>query len=331
MRIALDAMGTDEAPEVEVAGAVGALRKLDPELEIVLVGDQDLIRRTLTGYPDYPESRLHVHHAPDRIAATDPPALAVRRKPDSSIVVGLKLHRDGDVDAFVSAGSTGAVMASSLLLLRPLPGVDRPAIGTLLPTAKSPVLLLDAGANVDCKPHHLYQFAQLGNIYAQDLMGLDAPRVGLLNIGEEPKKGDELSVASFRLLSESALNFVGNVEGGDIIMAGADVIVCDGFVGNVLLKFYESVAEFLVALLSREIETADVELQLDDVYQVLDYAEYGGAPLLGVDGVSIICHGKSPPKAILNAVGVAARSVTSDVVSHIAGELSGQKPAREGR
>ncbi len=329
MRIALDAMGTDDAPEVEVSGAVGALRELGDELEIVLVGDRDAIQAVLSDHGDYPSERLHVHHAPDRIDPEDSPALAVRRKPDSSIVVGLKLHREGEVDAFVSAGSTGAVMASSLLLLRPLPGVDRPAIGTLLPTAEDPVLLLDAGANVDCKPHHVLQFAQLGKIYAQDLMGLASPRVGLLNVGEEEGKGNELAVESYRLLSESGMNFVGNLEGRDIIHPGADVIVCDGFVGNVLLKFYESVAEFLVTLLTREIEEADVELHMDDVFQVLDYAEYGGAPLLGVNGVSIICHGESPPKAIRNAVGVAARAVSSGMVSHIAGELSGSSSARE--
>jgi len=329
VRIALDAMGTDEAPDVEVAGAVGALEKLSPELEIVLVGDRDLIERSLEEYDDYPESRLGVYHAPDRVDPGDPPALAVRRKPDSSIVVGLKLHEEGEVDAFVSAGNTGAVMASSLLLLRPLPGVDRPAVATLLPTARTPVLLVDAGANVDCKPHHLYQFAQLGHIYARDLMGLEAPRVGLLNIGEEPEKGNEQAVEAYERLEAGSLNFVGNVEGRDIIWAGADVIVCDGFVGNVLLKFYESVAEFLVGLLTREVEKADVELELEDVFRVLDYAEYGGAPLLGVNGVSIICHGESPPKAILNAIAVAARSVESDVVSHIAGELSDEPTTGE--
>lgn len=322
MRIALDAMGTDEAPDVEVAGAIGALRDLEPELEIVLVGHQDRIREALKEHSDYPSDRLHVHHAPDRIDPSDPPALAVRRKQDSSIVVGLKLHKEGEADAFVSAGSTGAVMASSLLLLRPLPGVDRPAIGTTLPTSKGPVLLLDAGANVDCKPLHLHQFALLGNTYAQDLMGVESPRVGLLNIGEEAEKGDELAVEGYRLLAESGVNFVGNVEGGDLILGTADVVVCDGFVGNVLLKFYESVAEFLIDLLCRKMEQVDVELPMDDVFRVLDYAEYGGAPLLGVNGVSIICHGKSPPKAILNAIRVASQAVRSSMVTHIAGELA---------
>ncbi|MFW6199769.1 MAG: phosphate acyltransferase PlsX [Gemmatimonadota bacterium] len=325
MRIALDAMGTDDAPSSEVSGAVGALEAADGELEIVLVGDEEKIRAELEGYSGYPSERLRIHHASQTIEAEDSPALAVRKKPDSSIVVGLKLQKNGDVDAFVSGGSTGAVMAASLLILRPLPGVDRPTVGTTLPTARDPLLLLDPGANIDCKPHHLVQFAQLGNIYAQDMMGLESPRVGLLNIGEEPEKGDELAVETYRLLSETDLNFIGNVEGRGIIGGGVDVLVCDGFVGNVLLKFYESVAEFIVALLRREIDTVDVELHLEDAFRVLDYAEYGGAPLLGVNGVSIVCHGQSPPKAIRNAIGVATQAVRSSMVSHIARELSGQR------
>ena len=327
MRIALDAMGTDDAPSSEVAGAIGALEAGDDALEIVLVGDEDRIRGELEGYSGYPSDRLTIHHTSQTIEPEDSPALAVRKKPDSSIVVGLKLQKSGEVDAFVSGGSTGAVMAASLLILRPLPGVDRPTVGTTLPTAKDPLLLLDPGANIDCKPHHLVQFAQLGNIYAQDMMGLETPRVGLLNIGEEPEKGDELAVETYRLLSESDLNFIGNVEGRGIIGGGVDVLVCDGFVGNVLLKFYESVAEFIVALLRREIDNVDVELHLEDAFQVLDYAEYGGAPLLGVNGVSIVCHGQSPPKAIRNAIGVAAQAVRSSMVSHIARELSGQQAA----
>ncbi|NIP58689.1 MAG: phosphate acyltransferase PlsX [Gemmatimonadetes bacterium] len=323
MRIALDAMGTDDAPGSEVAGAVGALRDLRSDLEIVLVGDQGRIREELKRYEGVDLDRLRVEHARERIDPGESPALAVRRKPDSSIVVGLNLQKDGEADAFVSAGSTGAVMAASLLLLRPLPGVDRPAIGTLLPTASGACLMLDAGANVDCKPHHLVQFAHLGNIYAQDLMGRERPRVGLLNIGEEPEKGDELSVEAYRLLTESSVNFVGNIEGRELIQGPVDVLVCDGFVGNVLLKFYESVAEFIIGLLRRELEQIEEELELEDIFRILDYAEYGGAPLLGVNGVSIVCHGQSPPKAVQNAIGVAAQAVSSSMVSHIAGELSG--------
>lgn len=329
MRIVLDAMGTDQAPRIEVAGAVEALRDLDPDLHIVLVGDEDAIRRELLGAPDYPPERLEVLHAPERIEAGEPPASAVRRKPHSSIVMGLKLQREGRADAFISAGSTGAVMAASLIILRPLAGVDRPAIGTVLPTAGQPALMLDAGANVDCKAAHLVQFGHLGTIYAQDLMARPNPRVALLNIGEEPEKGNELAVEAYHLLAASGLNFVGNVEGRDIIRGACDVLVCDGFVGNVLLKFYESVAEFVMGLLRAQLDRAGSDLDLNAVFRVLDYAEYGGAPLLGVNGVSIICHGESSPRAIRNAVGVAAQAVRRSMVQHIARQLSSVLGAKE--
>lgn len=322
MRIALDAMGTDGAPLSEIAGAASALKDLDADIEILLVGDRGVLESALAADPGFPRERISIIHAPDRIAPGDSPASAIRKKPNSSIAVGIRLQKEGEADAFVSAGSTGAVMAASLVLLRPLPGVDRPAIGTLLPTAERPALMLDAGANIDCRPHHLVQFARLGTIYAQDLMGVPSPRVGLLNIGEEPEKGDELAVEAHALLRESGLNFVGNVEGRDIIRGACDVLVCDGFVGNVLLKFYESVAGLVIHLLKKELHRTGTDLELDEVFRVLDYAEYGGAPLLGVNGVTIICHGQSTPKAIRNAIGVAARAVRSRMVSHVARELA---------
>jgi glycerol-3-phosphate acyltransferase PlsX len=323
-------MGTDHAPATEVAGAIGALKELEPDIEIVLVGDRAIVEAEVEKHSDVPPGRLHIQHAPDRVTASDPPASVLRRKPQSSIVIGLQMHREGKADAFVSAGSTGAVMATSLFTLRPLPGVDRPAVGTILPTAKDPCLMLDAGANIDCKPQHLVQFAHLGKVYARDLMGRSEPRVALLNIGEEPEKGDERTVETYRLLAEEAgLNFVGNVEGRDLIRGECDVVVCDGFVGNVLLKFYESVAEFIIGLLVDKLHTAPEAMNLGDVFSVLDYAEYGGAPLLGVDGVSIICHGGSPPKAIRNAIGVAARSVRAGMVRHVARELPGQMRSEE--
>ena len=323
MRIVLDAMGTDGAPEAEVAGAIRALEELDEDIEIILVGDEEIVLREMSKHDEIP-ARLLVKHAPDRVTAADAPASVLRRKPESSIVVGLRMHKEGAADAFVSAGSTGAVMATSLFTLRPLPGVDRPAIGTILPTAEAPCLLLDAGANVDCKPHNLVQFAHLGSIYAQDMMGREEPRVGLLNIGEEPGKGNELTLDAYRLLQEQqSINFIGNVEGRDLIRGICDVVVCDGFVGNVLLKFYESVAAFIIGLMRRELG-ADRQADLEGTFRVLDYAEYGGAPLLGVGGVSIICHGGSPPKAIRNALAVAARAVRSDMVQHSARDISSQ-------
>lgn len=311
-------MGTDGAPVNEITGVIEALSDSDsdPELEVILVGDEEVIQDGLARHNGYPSDRLSVIHAPDRVSSGDSPATVVRRKPNSSIVVGLELQKAGKAEAFISAGSTGAVMAASLFILRPLEGVDRPAIGAMVPTAKGSLLLVDAGANINCKPHQILQFARLGAVYAEHLMELDDPRVGLLNIGIEPGKGDELAVAAHGLLSESNLNFIGNVEGREIIRGDCDVLVCDGFVGNVLLKFYESVASFIVHLLKQGIDGLDATSDLDEVFRVLDYTETGGAPLLGLNGVSIICHGSSPPKAIRNAINVAARAVRSSMVRH---------------
>tara|TARA_B100000446_G_scaffold4771_1_gene4506 strand:+ start:132 stop:1136 length:1005 start_codon:yes stop_codon:yes gene_type:complete len=323
MRIVLDAMGTDDAPRIEVAGAIEALREHESDVELILVGDREVIDAELARHEVVP-NRISVHHAPDRVQADDSPASVIRTKPNSSIVVGLELQRKRDADAFVSAGSTGAVMATSLFKLRPLPGVDRPAIGTLLPTAEEQCLLVDAGANVDCKPQHLVQFAHLGNIYAREIMGRTKPRIALLNIGKERGKGDELSAAAYEVLnSEDSLNFVGNLEGRDIIEGVCDVVVCDGFVGNVLLKFYESVAQFIVSLIKTELGAlTENSLDFDRIFRILDYSETGGAPLLGVGGVSVICHGGSSAKAIRNAIRVAAQAVRSDMVVQTANRLS---------
>ncbi len=319
MRIALDAMGTDQAPASEVAGAKAAV-DADPDLEVVLVGDEAVVGPEMErlGVSD----RVRLVHAPDRITSNDAPASALRRKPGSSIAVGLTLHKEGGADAFVSAGSTGAVMAGSLFILRPLAGVDRPTVGTLLPTAKGPTLMLDAGANIECKAQHLVQFAQLGGIYMQDLQDLENPRIGLLNVGSEPTKGPEEIQEAYRLLEASHLNFVGNVEGRDIIHHACDVLVCDGFAGNILLKFYESVAGFLIDHLRSRLNQGGLgSVDLEEAVRVLDYQEYGGAPLLGVNGVSIICHGQSPPRAIQNALGVAAQAVRNGTLEHLTREL----------
>ncbi|MCH7563352.1 MAG: phosphate acyltransferase PlsX [Gemmatimonadetes bacterium] len=329
MRIALDAMGTDGAPVSEIAGVIEALRGSDPDLEVILVGDEAPIRSELERYSDYPGDRVSVVHAPDRVLPTDTPSTVIRRKPHSSIVVGLRLQKAGGADAFISAGSTGAVMAASLFILRRLEGVDRPAIGAVLPTAKGSLLLLDAGANVDCKPQQLLQFARLGSVYAEHLMDVNNPRVGLLNIGAEPGKGGELELAAHRLLAESDINFIGNVEGREIILGDCDVLVCDGFVGNVLLKFYESVATFVVELLRRTADSFAATDDLEEVFRVLDYTETGGAPLLGLNGVSIICHGDSPPKAIRNAIYVAARAVRSSIVEHEQQAVTGARAVGE--
>lgn len=325
MRIGLDAMGTNHSPCTEVEGAISSLRDSTDDLQIILIGDDELIRLELQKHDStYPMDQLSIIHAPEKVLNEDSPAKALRQKPNSSIAIGLKMQKNGELDAFVSAGSTGAVMAGSLLILRPLKGVDRPCIGTVVPTAKGPLLLLDAGANVDCKPHHLTQFAGLGKVYAQDLMGIDTPRVGLLNIGEEPEKGNEVTLATHKILSSTHLNFVGNVEGGEILSGACDVLVCDGFVGNVILKFYESVAYFISNLFKDKLGQGSGELK--DIFKILDYTETGGAPLLGVNGVVIICHGNSPPKAIYNAIGVADRAVQAAMLSHFIEEIDSFGP-----
>jgi phosphate acyltransferase len=322
MRIALDAMGSDRAPAVEVEGAVGALLAR-PDLHVSLVGDSSAIEAELARFPDAPRDRIEVVHASEVITMGESPAQAVRRKPDSSIVRGLRLQKEGHAHAFVSAGSTGATMAASLLILRTLPGVDRPPVAAALPAPHGRFLLLDMGANVDLKPSHFVQFAQLGTIYAQDLMGIEDPRVGLLNIGEEAEKGNEQTVEAHRLLTTApGVRFIGNVEGREIISGKCDVLVCDGFVGNVLLKFYESVAGFMAQLLVQEMEEQKCFLDLTPMYRRLDYTEWGGAPLLGIRGVTFICHGGSPPRAIQNAILAAATSVERGVVDHIARTLA---------
>lgn len=328
MRLALDAMGSDGAPATEVAGTIRALAELPDHVDVVLVGDEPSIVAECAAQ-SLDTTRVSVHHAPDRIIGGEAPVAAVRKKPESSIVIGVGLQPAGQADAFVSAGSTGAVMAASMFLLKRLPGVDRPAIGSVIPTATGHTLLVDAGANVDCKPHHLFQFARLGKIYAQDLMLRSKPRIGLLNIGEEDEKGDELALETRALLEASDLNFIGNVEGSDVIHGTCDVLVCDGFVGNVLLKFYESVASYIVTLARGVLAGTDREPQLDALVRDLDYAEYGGAPLLGVNGVSFISHGRSSPKALANALIAAARAVDRNMVSHIAGELLDESAQRE--
>ena len=322
MRIALDAMGTDRHPAVEVEGAVQALREMPGDFEIVLVGDRERIETELQRH-SYPAARLHVVHADEVIEPGEPAVTAVRRKPNSSIVVGLKLQKEQKADAFVSAGSTGAVMAASLFIFRTLPGVDRPGVAAILPTTVQPCLLIDAGANVDCKPQHLLQFARLGSIYVEDVWQRPSPRIGLLNIGEEAEKGDELTVEVHRLLRESDMNFIGNIEGRDVIRGTCDVLVADGFVANVLLKFYESIMGFMHGLLRTELAQHPGALDLDKIFRVFDYTEYGGAPLLGVNGVTIICHGGSPPRAICNAIRVAVQAVETRVVGHIERAVAG--------
>jgi glycerol-3-phosphate acyltransferase PlsX len=310
-------MGGDGAPAVPLEGALSALHEID-ELEVLLVGKASVVRKLLAERSG--DDRLKILPATQTIGPRERPARAVRRKTDSSIVVGLEALRSGDADAFISAGSTGAVMAASMWVLGVLPGIARPPVGALVPTSEGPMMVVDAGANVSARAYHLHQFAHLGNIYCRDLLGMPHPRIGLLNVGEEKEKGDSIAQAAHRLLQEDeTLNFIGNVEGHRIIEGVCDVLVCDGFVGNALLKFYESMAGFIVGLLGNRLTEEPAELA--DLARVLDYTEYGGAPLLGVNGVSIICHGASPPGAIRNAIRTAVGAVESGMVEDMARDL----------
>jgi len=313
-------MGGDYAPFSIVAGAVLAHRSFGEKVELTLVGNADMIKSELENLKatDLP---IKISHCNQVIGMADEPAESVRNKPDSSIVVGLDLQKKGESDAFISAGNTGAVMAGSLLVLGRLSGVNRPAIGTFFPSEKGRTLVLDVGANSDCKALNLYQFALMGAIYYSRMFSNENPTVGLLSIGEEKSKGNELTVASHRLISAADLNFTGNIEGRDILKGKADVVVCDGFVGNIILKFAESIDSFLGELVRRRVRVnlfAKIGALLlrpafRDLKKNLDYAEYGGAPLLGINGVSIICHGGSSAKAIKNAVGMSMNMVSHDI------------------
>jgi glycerol-3-phosphate acyltransferase PlsX len=331
-RIALDAMGGDHAPQAPIAAALLAAAELGPDHTLQLVGQESVIRDELAkqlaaASPSVQAAaaRFEIVHAPDVILMADKPSVAIRGKPQASMGVGLRLQTEGKSDAFVSAGNTGAQMAASVFILRLHEGLERPAIGTVFPTAKQPVVVLDSGANVDCSPKELVNFAQLGHVYAKDILGRDKPAIGLLSIGEEAEKGNAAVKEAHQLLTSSGLNFLGNVEGRDIPMGACDrgpidVVVCDGFTGNVLLKFYEAVAPMLFGMLMKAGVTKE---QLGAVVHSLDYAKYGGAPLLGVKGVSIICHGKSSPEALKNGILAGLRAYESKMSTHIGERVHG--------
>lgn len=322
-------MGGDHAPAVVVEGVVQALRN-EADLQIVLVGQTDPVQAALAATEGADNLPIQVVEAPEVIGMAESPAAAVKSKRQSSIHVGLGMHKKGHTDAFVSAGNTGAVMAASLFILGRLPNVARPSITTLFPTTKSHCVVIDIGANVDCKPEHLVQFAQMGSIYAERILKREQPAVGLLNIGEEPGKGNEQSKAAYTLLEQAAgVNFIGNVEGRDVMQHAADVIVCDGFVGNVMLKFGESMANMLKHVFAEEIRRLSLPPdQVEVVMQVLqgvrrwfDYEEEGGAPLLGVNGNVLIGHGGSTPRAISQLICTAAEVVKQDIAGSIATAL----------
>lgn len=327
MRIALDAMGGDYAPGEIIKGAVKAAQAY-PRMEIILVGQSVRINPLLSNIP----ANMSLLEASEVIGMDEHPAQAVRKKKDSSIVVATRLVKEKKADAVVSAGSTGAQMASALLGLGRVKGVERPGIATVLPTLAGGKLVLDVGANPDAKPEHLLQYAQMGSIYAHHIMGIENPRIALLNIGTEESKGNELTQHAYPLLQASSLNFSGNIEGRDVPYGRADVVVCDGFVGNVVLKTAEGLAGALFELIKdkitstpvRKLGAMAVKPGLKEIARMMDYAEYGGSPLLGVNGISIVCHGSSKEKAIFNAIRVAGECAEAGLTELIAQEMTAQ-------
>lgn len=325
MRIAVDAMGGDLGPGVVVEGALRALASLDSQAKILFVGDAAALEPLVAQR----DTRAEVVHAADVIGMHESPAAAVRRKPDASIAVAVRLLQQGAADALLSPGNTGAVVAASLRGLGRVHKAQRPAIATLFPTEDRDCVLLDVGANADCRPGHLVQFAVMGSVFARIRLGLQQPRVGLLNIGEEASKGNELAVAAHALLRRSGLNFVGNVEGRDLLRGQADVVVCDGFTGNVVLKFAESMLGFTRGLLRQRIQGSlrgraggwFLKPAFAHLRKRLDYQEFCGAPLLGVDGIVLIAHGKSSARAIESGVRAGAALVENRITKLISQRL----------
>lgn len=328
-------MGGDHAPAAIVEGAVLAAR--DFQVGIDLVGDEAQVREALVGF-DVTGLDIQVVHAEQVVAMDESPSSAVRRKRKSSIWYANQRVADGHCQAVISAGNTGACMGTSLFVLKPVAGVERPAIAALLPTLTGTSIMLDVGANVDSKPHHLVQFAYMGHEYAKRVSKLPAPRVGILSIGEEESKGSPLTKEAAQRLKQSPLNFIGNVEGRDIFNGNADVIVCDGFIGNVALKASEGLAEAIMQMLRREIEASVLGglgyTLLKPAFKRfkarVDYSEYGGAPLLGLSGISIICHGRSDPWAIRNAVRLAKRMHDEKIATHISSDIRADSAASAG-
>lgn len=315
-------MGSDNSPFADIEGAVLAAREFD--YGITLVGQKDIIERELEKYRPIP-ANISIHHASEVIGMHEQPVISVRRKKQSSIVVLANLAKEKSVDAIVSAGNTGAMVCAATLKCRLLPGIERAGIGVVMPTLKGTALMIDGGANIDAKPKHLLQYAIMGSAYSEYILNKKSPRVGLLNIGEEESKGTGFLKEAYGLLEHSSLNFIGNIEGRDIFTGDCDVIVCDGLIGNVALKVSESTSHAIIEMFKRSLKDSLISrlgalLAKSAFYSLkkkMDYVEYGGAPLLGIDGISIICHGSSNAKAIKNAIRVAGEEVVKNVNRHI--------------
>jgi len=331
MKIAIDAMGGDYAPEAIIHGGVEAAKSGKGEYEVVFVGDESTISSILSRHFRIQEYPISIIHASQKIEMCETPTVALKKNPDASVVVAMKLHKQGKVDAVVTAGHTGASMASAFFSLGRIKGVRRPAIGSLIPHGQGVTLLIDVGANLECKPIHLLQFGIMGDIYMKNVYHIAEPKIGLLNIGEEATKGNKIHKEGNRILTESNLNFVGNVEGRDIMSGLVDVIVCEGFVGNVVLKFAESFNGVYSKTLKRKIGKKVfsnigaffLKPTFKRLRRIYDYEEYGGAPLLGINGTCMICHGSSTPKAIMHAVIEASSMIKQRVNEKISQELVG--------
>jgi len=329
MNVAVDAMGGDHAPERVVQGALDAATELG--IRITLVGHEKKIAKALNGRPT--GGRISLHHCEDVVGMEESPLKALRKKKDASILVAFNLVKGGHADAVVSAGNSGATLAAAVMTLGRIKGVDRPAIACIFPTENGPTVLIDVGANVDCRPSHLFQFGVMANAFASSCLGIQNPTVGLLSIGEEEGKGNEQVRLATELFNNSDLNFVGNVEGRDILSGKVKVIVCDGFVGNVVLKFTEGTVAAMGQVIERELKSsfvgrAALMLGRNAIYQFirrLDYEEHGGAPLLGINGVGMICHGGSSVKAIKNAIHIAVRYVNHRVLEKMTLQLQNFK------
>ena len=321
-------MGGDYAPSAVVDGAVAAARHL--AVQVALVGPTAILEEALASHPDWRQLRLEIVEAPDVIAMSESPGATLRRKPRASIRVAAGLVAQKTADALVSAGHTGATVMAAYKAFGTIPGVDRPALAAAIPTRARPAVLVDAGANVRCRPRHLLQFAVMGGVYARIALGVERPRIGLLSIGEEATKGNDLTRDAHRLLSAAPVNFIGNVEGREIYSGVADVIVCDGFTGNVVLKTSEGLVETVEELLGDELKgtfSSQVGYLLSRrafrrFRRRVDYSEYGGAPLLGVAGLAIVGHGRSSAKAVRNAIAMAHRFATSDFIQRVEQEIA---------
>ena len=330
MRIALDAMGGDHAPDAIVEGAIQALDQLGSDDEVILAGPQEVIEAKVSSLGG-PRDRLSIVDAPEVIGMDESPVESLRTKPKSSISVIAKMAKQDKADAVISAGNTGACVAAFQMRMRNLPGVNRPGIAAVVPTFGGPVVICDVGANIACKPIHLYQYAVMASAYSRNLLGITSPKVGILSIGQEDAKGNEIVKKARELIkADGDLNFFGNVEGRDIFKGVADVVVCDGFVGNVVLKLAEGLVDGLFRTIKQELMQEQLQLAMMfkpvmmRIYQKYDYNEYGGAPLLGVDGTALICHGASQARTIKNAI-LAAKKVHSQKINAVISEYLAQR------